>query len=50
MGTDPVSKPEGRQTATLIPGDGVGPELLSSVKEVFTACGVPVDFEELYIR
>lgn len=31
----PVSKPEGRTTCTLIPGDGVGPELLYSVQEVF---------------
>ena len=31
----PVSKPEGRTSCTLIPGDGVGPELLYSVQEVF---------------
>jgi isocitrate/isopropylmalate dehydrogenase len=31
----PVSKPEGHTTCTLIPGDGVGPELLDSVIEVF---------------
>jgi isocitrate dehydrogenase (NAD+) len=30
---------------TLIPGDGVGPELMTSVKDVFSAAGVPVDFE-----
>ncbi|KAK4003092.1 hypothetical protein OUZ56_004874 [Daphnia magna] len=41
----PVSKPEGRTKCTLIPGDGVGPELLYSVQEVFKAAGVPVDFE-----
>ena len=35
---------------TLIPGDGVGPELMTTVKDVFTAAGVPVDFEELFIR
>jgi len=32
---------------TLIPGDGVGPELMSSVRAVFSAAGVPVDFEEI---
>lgn len=35
--------------ATLIPGDGVGTELMSSVKDVFTETGVPVEFEELFI-
>lgn len=44
----PVSKPEGRTTCTLIPGDGVGPELLYSVQEVFKAAGVPVDFEQKF--
>ncbi len=35
---------------TLIPGDGVGPELVNSVKEVYSAIGVPVEFEELFLR
>jgi isocitrate dehydrogenase len=30
----PVSKPEGRTTCTLIPGDGVGPEMMQSMQEV----------------
>lgn len=30
---------------TLIPGDGIGLELCNSVKTVFTALNVPVDFE-----
>jgi len=34
-----------RITATLIPGDGVGPELVATVVDVFKATGVPVDFE-----
>ena len=33
-----------------MPGDGVGPELMLSVRDVFTAAGVPVDFEEIFIR
>jgi len=45
----PVSKPQGRTTATLIPGDGVGPELVAVVQDVFKAAGVPVDFNELYV-
>merc|ERR1712142_479184 len=44
----PVSKPQGRTTATLIPGDGVGPELCAVVQDVFKAAGVPVDFNEHY--
>lgn len=44
----PVSKPEGRTTCTVIPGDGVGPELLYSVQEVFKAAGAPVDFEHTF--
>ena len=35
---------------TMIPGDGVGPELMSSVRAVFSAAGVPVDFEEILAR
>ncbi|KAJ8300906.1 hypothetical protein KUTeg_022425 [Tegillarca granosa] len=46
---EPVSKPEGNQTVTLVPGDGVGPELMASVQEVFQAAGVPVDFEEYFL-
>lgn len=29
------AKPESRTSCTLIPGDGVGPELMYSVQEVF---------------
>lgn len=38
-----------RKTVTLIPGDGVGPELCGAVKHVFSAVGVPVDWEEVYV-
>lgn len=31
---------------TLIPGDGIGPELADSVKEIFTALNVPVEFDQ----
>lgn len=34
---------------TLVPGDGVGPELMNSVRDVFDTVGVPVDFEEHFI-
>ena len=33
----------------MIPGDGVGPELVYSVQEVFKAANVPVDFETFFL-
>ncbi|KAJ8920171.1 hypothetical protein NQ315_011832 [Exocentrus adspersus] len=41
-------RPDVRTKCTLIPGDGVGPELVYSVQEVFKAAGVPVDFETYF--
>ncbi|XP_062396733.1 isocitrate dehydrogenase [NAD] subunit gamma, mitochondrial-like [Sardina pilchardus] len=41
----PPAKYGGRHTVTLIPGDGIGPELFNHVKELFRFCCVPVDFE-----
>ncbi|KAK9393843.1 isocitrate dehydrogenase [Crotalus adamanteus] len=34
------------QTVTLIPGDGIGPEISAAVVEIFEAAKVPVQFEE----
>lgn len=31
-----------------IEGDGIGPEMMNYVKEVFRYAGVPVDFEEIH--
>uniref|UniRef100_U5EYC6 Isocitrate dehydrogenase [NAD] subunit, mitochondrial n=1 Tax=Corethrella appendiculata TaxID=1370023 RepID=U5EYC6_9DIPT len=42
-------KTEGRTTCTMIPGDGVGPELMYAVSEVFKAADVPVDFETYFL-
>jgi isocitrate dehydrogenase (NAD+) len=39
----------GRHTVTLIPGDGIGPELAVSVKEIFRCANVPVYFEEVMV-
>ncbi|KAB0795602.1 hypothetical protein PPYR_12441 [Photinus pyralis] len=39
---------ENRVRCTLIPGDGVGPELVYAVQEVFKAAAVPVDFESFF--
>lgn len=34
---------------TMLPGDGIGPELMKHVREVFRYGGVPVDFEEVHL-
>lgn len=39
----------GRYTVTMLPGAGIGPELMGYVKMVFRHLGVPVDFEEISI-
>ena len=33
------------RTVTLIPGDGIGPEISASVQKIFGAAGVPIDWE-----
>ena len=30
---------------TLMPGDGIGPEMMGHVKDIFRVAGVPIDFE-----
>ncbi|CAL8114884.1 unnamed protein product [Orchesella dallaii] len=45
----PKAKYGGRHTVTMLPGGGIGPELMSYVREVFRYAGVPVDFEEVPI-
>ncbi|CAJ0967735.1 unnamed protein product [Ranitomeya imitator] len=42
-------KSEGAFHVTMIPGDGVGPELMHSLKEVFKAADVPVEFDEYHL-
>jgi len=39
----------GRYTVTLIPGDGIGPEMTTHVKEIFRLAGAPIDFETVEI-
>merc|ERR1712226_36911 len=43
----PRAKYGGRHTVTMMPGDGIGPEMMGYVKEVFSLVGAPVDFEEI---
>jgi isocitrate dehydrogenase (NAD+) len=47
--TDPGTHGGNRTTCTLIPGDGVGPELVYALQEVFKAANVPVDFESYFL-
>ena len=32
---------------TLIPGDGIGPEIAASVKQIYAAAGAPIAWEEV---
>ncbi len=34
------------KNVTLIPGDGIGPEIVQSIKSIFTAAGVPIQWDE----
>lgn len=45
----PVPNKLGKQVATLVPGDGVGPDLMNSLREVFSSAGAPVEFEEYFL-
>lgn len=40
----------GIHTVTRIPGDGIGPEMMSNVEEVFKAARVPVHFEDVRLN
>lgn len=40
---------ENKLKCTLIPGDGVGPELCLAVKNVLSAISVPIEFEEFFL-
>lgn len=42
-----VKNDSGRYVCTMIPGDGVGPDLMYSVQDVIKSVGAPVDFEVL---
>lgn len=47
--SSPRPKPWVRAPVTLIPGDGVGPEIADAIRDVFKAGGVPVDFETFFL-
>ncbi|KAJ2546152.1 NAD-dependent isocitrate dehydrogenase, partial [Coemansia sp. RSA 1933] len=37
----------GNYEVTLIPGDGIGPEISKSVERIFTAAQVPIEWESV---
>lgn len=45
----PRKNADGNFVCTMIPGDGVGPDMMDSVKNVLKSAGAPVDFDELHI-
>ncbi|XP_012306643.2 isocitrate dehydrogenase [NAD] subunit gamma, mitochondrial-like [Aotus nancymaae] len=45
----PSAKYGGQHTVTMIPGDGIGPELMLHLKSVFRHACVLVDFEEVHV-
>lgn len=47
--TRSYSNNDGVHKVTMIPGDGIGPELMYAVKEVFQSANVPVVFEEFWV-
>ncbi|XP_014858073.1 PREDICTED: isocitrate dehydrogenase [NAD] subunit beta, mitochondrial isoform X1 [Poecilia mexicana] len=45
----PPARADSTFKVTMIPGDGVGPELMTAVKDVFKAGDIPVEFDEFFI-
>jgi len=45
-----VPKSKAVKTCTLIPGDGIGPEIADSVMKIFDAAGAPVNWEERSVK
>ena len=39
----------GRYTVTMLPGDGIGPEMMGYIKDIFREVGAPVDFETVHM-
>jgi len=41
-----ASRAQSNKLCTMIPGDGIGPEISDAVMEIFQAAGAPIDWEE----
>jgi isocitrate dehydrogenase (NAD+) len=48
-GGPPAPGKDGLITATLFPGDGIGPEIAVAVKEIFAAAGAPIAWDEQHV-
>ncbi|KAI1711103.1 isocitrate/isopropylmalate dehydrogenase domain-containing protein [Ditylenchus destructor] len=46
----PHAKYGGRYTCTMLPGDGIGPEMMEHIKRIFTFAHIPVDFEDAQLN
>lgn len=46
MATNVHTTPEGKKLVTVIPGDGIGPEVVESAQRIIEATGVPIEWEE----
>lgn len=44
--TTPTRQASGRTTVALVPGDGIGPEIVASVRAIFAAADAPIDWDE----
>ncbi|KAG5220698.1 NAD-dependent isocitrate dehydrogenase [Salix suchowensis] len=44
-----MSYVQGKYTVTLIPGDGIGPEISESIKDIYAAANVPIQWEEVSV-
>ncbi|PAV67678.1 hypothetical protein WR25_04207 [Diploscapter pachys] len=45
-----LAKYGGRHTVTVLPGDGIGPEMCKHIRNIFAAAQAPVDFEEVEVH
>ena len=44
--TPAATTPRHKHTVTLFSGDGIGPQISASVKEIFSTADVPIEWEE----
>merc|ERR1711953_214952 len=44
-----VLREDGKYGVTMIPGDGVGPEIMDAVQTVVKSVGAPIDFEVMHL-
>uniref|UniRef100_A0A0K8TU98 Putative isocitrate dehydrogenase alpha subunit n=1 Tax=Tabanus bromius TaxID=304241 RepID=A0A0K8TU98_TABBR len=45
----PKAQYGGRHAVTMLPGGGIGPELMNYIRDIFHCAGVPIDFEVIEI-